>query len=77
MNGWSPTDTIAMERRHITEGEKRVARQEALVFELTEKGHDQLVRSANKLLDLLRECLELSKERLWDLENRYGKAKEH
>ena len=60
MSGWSPEDAMAMERRHIVEGENRVARQEALV------------RRSNEVLDLLRESLELSKERLRDLENRYA-----
>jgi uncharacterized coiled-coil protein SlyX len=63
MSGWSPEDAMAMERRHIVEGENRVARQEALV------------RRSNEVLDLLRESLELSKERLRDLENRYATTK--
>ncbi|SDR59461.1 hypothetical protein SAMN05519103_06428 [Rhizobiales bacterium GAS113] len=36
MNGWLE-DAITMERRHILEGEKRVAQQEALVAELIGK----------------------------------------
>ena len=63
-----------MERRHILEGEKRVARQEALVGKLIENGHDQLVRAANEVLGLLRQSLELSRERLRDLEDRYSKT---
>jgi hypothetical protein len=74
MNGWSPEDAIAMERRHILEGEKRVARQEALVKELTEKGHDRIVPQSNELLGVLRALLELSRERLQDLEHRYCKV---
>jgi hypothetical protein len=64
MSDWSPEEAIAMEQRHILEGEKRVARQEALV------------RRSNEVLDLLRESLKLSKERLRDLENRYGRSAE-
>lgn len=74
MNGWSPEDAIAMERRHILEGEKRVARQEALVKELTEKGHDRIVPRSNEVLGVLRASLELSRERLQELEHRYCKV---
>jgi hypothetical protein len=74
MSDWSPGKAIAMERRHILEGEKRVARQEALVGKLIENGHDQLVRAANEVLGLLRQSLELSRERLRDLEDRYSKT---
>ena len=68
MSGWSPEDAIAMERRHILEGEKRVARQQALAAELIKKGHNQLALTANELLALLRELLELSRTRLQELE---------
>jgi hypothetical protein len=74
MGDWLPEKAIAMERCHILEGEKRVSRQEALVGELIDKRHDQLVPTANEVLGLLREALELSKERLRDLEDRYGEA---
>jgi len=60
-----------MERRHILEGELRVARQEALVEKLREQGRDQFVKRASQVLDVLRESLELSRERLRDLELRY------
>ena len=74
MNGWSPEDAMAMERRHIVEGKRRVARQEVLVRGLIEKGHDRIVPRSKELLGLLRDSLELSKERLRDLEDRYGAA---
>jgi hypothetical protein len=74
MSGWSPADAIAMERRHVREGEKRVARQETLVLQLIEKGHDQIVGRANEVLGLFSESLEVSRERLRDLERRYGNA---
>jgi hypothetical protein len=72
MSSWSPADAIAMERRHIIEGEKRVARQEALVLEQIERGHVQNMARFQEVLDLFRESLELSRERLRDLELRYG-----
>jgi len=71
---WSPADAVAMERRHILEGEIRVTRQEALRNELIGKGYNQLVLAANELLDLLRKSLELSRERLRYLEDHYGSA---
>ena len=74
MSDWSPETAIAMERRHILEGEKRIARQETLVGKLIESGHDQLVCRANEVLGFLRESLQLSRERLRELEDRYGKT---
>jgi hypothetical protein len=51
MSDWSPETAIAMERRHILEGEKRVSRQEALVGKLVWNGGvHQLVHSANEVL---------------------------
>jgi hypothetical protein len=74
MISWSPADAIAMERRHILEREIRVGRQESLRNKLIGKGYNQLVLSANELFDLLRESLELSRERLRYLEDHYGSA---
>lgn len=76
MSGWSPWDAIIMERRHILEGEQRVRRQEMLVSKLIDAGLDRLMHIDNELLGLLRESLELSRERLRDLEARYGKVAE-
>ena len=76
MSGWSPREAIAMEKRHILEGEKRVARQEVLAEELIEKDCGHLVPQCNELLWLLRQSLELSRERLRDLQTRYGNAQE-
>src|SRR5580692_752632 len=61
MNGWSREDAIAMERRHILEGEERVARQEALVGKLIGAKRDQLAFRANELLGVMRDTLELSR----------------
>jgi hypothetical protein len=71
MSPWSREDAIAMERRHVLEGAKRVARQKALVGELIAKRHDRLVQSAEELLVLLQTSLGLSKARLADLENEF------
>jgi hypothetical protein len=74
MSGWSLEDAIAMERRHISEGEKRIARQEALAREMNGTGNDRLAIAANDLLSLLRASLELSRMRLRQLESRHGAA---
>jgi hypothetical protein len=75
MTDWSPVEAIAMERRHILEGEKRIARQVIITAELTRRsGCDDLVREANDLLRLLREIVELSRVRLRYLEESFGEA---
>ena len=73
MGAWSHEEAIAMEERHIAEGEVRVARQEALVAKLIEKGHGENLTVAEELLSLLRESVEISRERLLYLRHRYGK----
>lgn len=70
MSDWSPERAIAMEQRHILEGEKRVAQQEALLGESTEKRYDQLTHRAGEVLGFLRYSLELSRDRLRYLEDR-------
>ena len=72
MNDWSREDGIAMERRHISEGEQLLAKQQALMEKLIAEGHHGLVETANELLGILRESLELSRARLRDLEHRLG-----
>jgi hypothetical protein len=74
MADWSPATAIAQERRHVLEGEERVARQEALVKKTVEQGHAELARIAGQMLDALRASLDLSRERLLYLEARYGTA---
>ena len=61
-----------MERRHIIEGEIRVLRQEMLISELILKRHDRLVPMANDVLSIMRDCLEMSRTRLLDLESHVG-----
>ena len=71
MSGWSPREAIVMERRHIAEGEERIARQEARVAEVTERGYSQLAHRSREVLGILRQSLELTRARLRDLEARY------
>jgi hypothetical protein len=71
MSGFSPEDAMAMERRHIQEGEQRIIRQETRVVELNEKGNSEITLRAVSLLKFMHESLEFSRERLRDLERRY------
>jgi hypothetical protein len=68
MTRWSIEDAVAMERRHVLAGGKMVSRQECLANELVGKGRDQLAQSANDLLVILRESLDLSRRHLSRLE---------
>jgi len=72
MNVWSRKDAIAMELRHILEGENRISRQEMLMSELIRKGHDSLLPMADDVLRILRESQEMSWTRLRDLEGHLG-----
>jgi BMFP domain-containing protein YqiC len=63
-----------MERRHISEGAKRIARQEARVAEATERGYNQLAVVSREVLSIFRQSLELTRARLQDLEARYPDA---
>jgi hypothetical protein len=75
MSQWSPREAIIMERRHISEGEKRIARQEARVAEVTERGYSQVADRCREVLSILRQSLELTRAaRLRDLEARYPDA---
>jgi len=72
MNNWSREDERAMERRHISEGEQLLAKQQALMEKLIAEGHHGLVETASELLGILRESVELSRARLRELEHRRG-----
>jgi hypothetical protein len=54
MSQWSPREAIIMERRHISEGEKRIARQEARVAEVTERGYGQVADRSREVLGIRR-----------------------
>ena len=68
MTRWSIEDAVAMERRLVLASEKMVTRQERLANELAGKGSDRLAQSANELLLILRESLDLSRKHLSRLE---------
>ncbi len=55
---------MAMAWRHVTEGRERIARQEALIAELTRDGHHGMLPQANDVLAALRESQALAEEHL-------------
>ena len=64
--------TIEMARRHVREGEARVARQIALVDELRADGHERAVATAEGLLIQLKVALASQREHLRLLEAEKG-----
>jgi hypothetical protein len=75
LSSFSPERAMAMEHRHILEGEKRVARQEMLVKRLAGNGQSHLLCNASQVLTLLREGLTLSRDHLRSLQSHYGDAR--
>ena len=57
-------DHLNRTERHVREGERRVARQAALVEILERNGHSSLVPEARKLLTTLQRCVELARHNL-------------
>ena len=55
---------IAMEQRHIVEGEARIAQQKVIVAGLEQRGHEEAAETGRELLHLLRSTLGLARERL-------------
>jgi hypothetical protein len=68
---FDPGEAIEMERRHIREGEARVARQEAIVRRLESGGSPEVAQGARELLASFREFLASAQKRVDDLERRY------
>jgi hypothetical protein len=53
-----------MARRHVAEGEERVARQEILIAELDRDGHPELAVEAREILTTLQTSLQLQRDDL-------------
>lgn len=64
----SPQNTVEIERRHVREAEKLVARQEAILRELRLRRDRRLAELAQEVLAGLQENLRLAAERLAKLE---------
>jgi hypothetical protein len=67
MSNWNRDAAIAMERRHIVEGERRIERQQALIARLVLKGTSDLTKSTD-LLAVFRDLVDMAKARLRCLE---------
>ena len=66
MSERSAEDLLSMARRHVAEGEARVACQEALIVKLDRDGHTELAFEARELLATLQTSLRLAnKDLLW------------
>jgi hypothetical protein len=64
-----PETVLEMARRHVLEGEERLARQIAIVAKLERNSHTDAAL-ATKVLEAIRLSLDMSKRHLADLERR-------
>jgi hypothetical protein len=64
-----PETVLEMARRHVREGEERLARQIAIVAKLERNSHTDATL-ATKVLEAIRLSLDMSKRHLADLERR-------
>jgi len=65
-----PETLLEMARRHVLEGEERLARQVALVARLERDNHTEAAALGNEVLEVIRLSLDMSKRHLADLERR-------
>ena len=66
----APRPVLEMARRHLLEGEERLARQVALVAKLERASHIDAAALGSKVLEVIRLSLDVSKRHLHDLESR-------
>jgi hypothetical protein len=70
-------EAIEIERRHIREGEARIARQEVIARLFDSRCTPEAAAQARELMAEFREIVEVAKTRLVELEQRYrGKPPE-
>ena len=65
-----PETVLEMARRHVREGEERLARQMTIVQGLERNNHPEAAALGRKVLETIRSSLDLSKHHLRDLERR-------
>jgi hypothetical protein len=65
-----PETVLEMARRHVLEGEERLARQIALVAKLERDNHTEAAVLGSKVLGAIRLSLDMSKRHLRNLESR-------
>lgn len=63
-----PETVLEMARRHVLEGEERLARQIALVAKLERDNLTEAAALATRVLETIRLSLDMSKRHLGDLE---------
>jgi len=54
----APEDALVQAKRHVREGEARIARQIALIEKLDRSGHDHVADAARELLEVFQDVLE-------------------
>jgi hypothetical protein len=65
-----PETPLEMARRHVRGGEKRLARQTALVVEMDSRGHHEMASLGREILENMRSALELHRDHLREIEGR-------
>jgi hypothetical protein len=65
-----PETPLEMARRHVREGEKRLARQTALVAEMDGFGHHEMAALGREILENIRSALEFQRDHLREIEGR-------
>jgi hypothetical protein len=65
-----PETVLEMARRHVLEGEERLARQVALVAKFESANHTDAAALGSKVLEAIRLSLDMSKRHLSRLETR-------
>jgi hypothetical protein len=65
-----PETVLEMARRHVLEGDERLARQIAIVAKLERDKHTEVAALATEVLETIRVSLDMSKRHLGDLERR-------
>ena len=65
-----PETTLEMARRHVREGEERLARQIAMVAKMERDNHTEAAALGSKVLEAIRLLLDMSRRHLRDLESR-------
>ena len=63
-------NALNMARRHVREGEERLARQAIVVGEMEAHGHDEQAALGRRLLETMRLSLNLQRRHLRDIEAR-------
>ena len=63
-----PASSLDVARRHVSEAQDRVLRQEEIVLEMERAGQTEAARVGRDLLDMMRSALDLARRHLERLE---------